>query len=838
MRKVYVFLIVFVFVASGQVPRLISYQGRLLNASGDTLTGTHTISFSLYDVSSGGSPLWTESHTVTLQAGVYDVMLGSSTPFPSTVDFSKQYWLGISIDGGAELCRYQLGASPYALNIADTIVQAGGYVLSDGTRRGGIALSGLSLPSGSGGTRSAVALYGYGDDYVGLYARSNFWEGIIGYSTGDDGVQGVSTDDFYAGVHGINTYSGTDGFLAYNGYGLYTQDNAYIGDFLQFATITSPPAAGEGKVYYNSTDKTLYLWDGSTWKDLAASGGGVTGIRSNTNPYLVGNVTLQEGTNITLSQAGNTITINASSPAHDHWGESWTGTGNGLTLTSTGGTGHGIEVDISGQSTDGSGWFSAGNYSAVCGISTGSQYSAGVYGYCYGTSDNSGGVVGAYSSSIWAGLGYIDCSGNAWAGYFNGNVNIDGNLTVTGSYPGGSSLWNDAGTYIEATNNNNVKVYDTGQTFYLEVDGNMASGASIYGNTVSSGAGERYGVYGSCGSFPSGSGDNYGVKGTASGGTINYGIYGNVGGNPGYGVYGTGGAGKPFGYLGGQDYGVYGEGSVSGSAADSAAVAAFFNTVSNQDAAGVYGECANSPNWGYGGYFRGGYRGVEGVAEMPGTGSRYGLEGRASGGNLNNYGVYGYAWGDSGVKYGVYGSASGSGTNWAGYFNGDVHITGSLSKGGGSFLIDHPDDPLHKTLRHNFVESPENLCLYRGKIKLDEHGEAIVKMPDYFKSLTKEDEASINLTPAGKPFLTGAEWNDDYTAFTVYGEPEREVYWTVFADRDDPVMHKLYHPVVEDKGDDKICPDGKLLYPEAYGYPEEMGVNYMQNKELESDEKH
>ncbi|MCD6418376.1 hypothetical protein J7M00_06295, partial [bacterium] len=496
MRKVYVFLIVFVFVAFGQVPGLISYQGRLLNASGDTLTGTHTISFSLYDVSSGGSPLWTESHTVTLQAGVYDVMLGSSTPFPSTVDFSKQYWLGISIDGGAEICRYQLGASPYALNIADTIVQAGGYVLSDGTRRGGIALSGLSLPSGSGGTRSAVALYGYGDDYVGLYARSNFWEGIIGYSTGDDGVQGVSTDDFYAGVHGINTYSGTDGFLAYNGYGLYTQDNAYIGDFLQFATITSSPSVGEGKVYYNSTDKTLYLWDGSTWKDLAASGGGVTGIRSNTNPYLVGNVTLEEGTNITLSQAGNTITINASSPAHDHWGESWTGTGNGLTLTSTGGTGHGIEVDISGQSTDGSGWFSSGNYSAVCGISTGSQYSAGVYGYCSGLSHNSGGVVGAYSSSIWAGLGYIDGSGNAWAGYFKGNVNIDGDLTVSGSYPGGSSLWNDAGTYIEATNNTNVKVYDTGQTFYLEVDGDMASGASIYGNTVSSGAGERYGVYG------------------------------------------------------------------------------------------------------------------------------------------------------------------------------------------------------------------------------------------------------------------------------------------------------------------------------------------------------
>ncbi len=861
--------------AFADVPHLISYQGRLTNGSGVPLTGSHNITFRIYDAASGGTMIWSETQTVTLNSdGIYNVMLGSSTAFPTSLDFSKPYWLSISVDGGAEICRYQLGASPYALNIADTVFQTGGYFFTNGTYKTFLTQTGLSLPSGSGTTRDAAAVYGYGDDDIGIYGRSNFWEGIIGYSEGDDGIQGVSTDDFYAGVHGINTYSGyVHGYLAYKGYGLYTLDNAYIGDYLDFANVSATPGVSEGRVYYNSTDKTLYLWDGSNWKDLAASGGGVTGIRSNTNPYLTGDVTLDEGSNIALSQAGNTITIAVSGvPSHNHWGESWTGTGNGLTLTSTDGTGHGIKVDISGQSTDGSGWFSAGNYSAVCGISTGSQYSAGIYGYCSGLSHNSGGVVGAYSSSIWGGLGYIDNSGNTWAGYFKGNVNIDGDLTVTGSYPGGSSLWNDAGTYIEATNNNNVKVYDTGQTFYLEVDGDMASGASIYGNTVSSGTGERYGVYGSCGSFPSGSGDNYGVKGTASGGTINYGIYGDVGGNPGYGVYGTGGAGKPFGYLGGQKYGVYGEGSVSGSASDSDAVAMFLNTATTEDAAAVYGECANSPNWGYGGYFRGGYRGVEGVAEMLGSGSRYGVRGEASGGVLSNYGVYGnavadsgakygvygYAYADSGAKYGVYGyaggngdtkigvygSAGGTGTNYSAFFDGNVqisgnlNITGTLSKGSGSFLIDHPDDPLHKLLRHNFVESPENLCLYRGKVKLDEKGEGIVKMPDYFKSLTKEDEASINLTPVGRPFLTGCEWNKDFTAFRVYGEPNREVYWTVYADRDDPVMHQLYHPAVEEKGDGTICPDGKLLYPKAYGYPETLGKDYeITNRINEDDEK-
>ena len=134
------------------------------------------------------------------------------------------------------------------------------------------------------------------------------------------------------------------------------------------------------------------------------------------------------------------------------------------------------------------------------------------------------------------------------------------------------------------------------------------------------------------------------------------------------------------------------------------------------------------------------------------------------------------------------------------------------------------------------MESPENLCLYRGKVKLDADGEAVVKMPNYFKSLTKENEASINLTPVGKPFLTGCDWNVDFTAFTVYGEPGREVYYIILADRDDPVIHQLSRPVVEEKGDGNGWTKGKLLYPKAYGYPEEMGENY-QHRHKETQKK-
>ncbi len=192
--------------------------------------------------------------------------------------------------------------------------------------------------------------------------------------------------------------------------------------------------------------------------------------------------------------------------------------------------------------------------------------------------------------------------------------------------------------------------------------------------------------------------------------------------------------------------------------------------------------------------------------------------------------IHGYSPGGTGVyaqsgsSYGVFGQST---SGWAGYFSGNVNVTGSLSKGGGSFVIDHPLDPENKLLRHNFVESPENLLIYRGKAELNSNGEAVVEMPDYFQALTKEDEASIHLTPVGRPFLTGAEWNSDFSAIIIYGDNNREVFWEVLADRDDPVIHELGKPVEEEKGGEKsICEKGKLLYPEAYGYPKSMSHVY------------
>ena len=116
MRKVLVIgFILFSLVCYAQIPRLISYQGKLLLNGQTAPDSTYTVTFSLYDDPDMGTILWTETHTVTTKNGIFSVLLGETTPFPTTLDFSESYWLGITVAGSPEMRpRYRLTTSPYA----------------------------------------------------------------------------------------------------------------------------------------------------------------------------------------------------------------------------------------------------------------------------------------------------------------------------------------------------------------------------------------------------------------------------------------------------------------------------------------------------------------------------------------------------------------------------------------------------------------------------------------------------------------------------------------------------------------------------------------------------
>ena len=102
--------------AMGQIPQTISYQGVLTDNNGTLVPeGDYSISFNLYNVSTEGSSLWTETQTVTITNGIFNVKLGEVNPLD--LPFDEVYWLGIIIDGGTELSpRIEFTSSAYSLN--------------------------------------------------------------------------------------------------------------------------------------------------------------------------------------------------------------------------------------------------------------------------------------------------------------------------------------------------------------------------------------------------------------------------------------------------------------------------------------------------------------------------------------------------------------------------------------------------------------------------------------------------------------------------------------------------------------------------------------------------
>src|SRR6266850_6098378 len=80
-------------------PKLLPYQGRLTDQNGGAVSnGVRLVQFKIYDVPTGGSPVWAgELHRATVNGGLVNVLLGSKTPFAG-VDFNRQLYLEITVD--------------------------------------------------------------------------------------------------------------------------------------------------------------------------------------------------------------------------------------------------------------------------------------------------------------------------------------------------------------------------------------------------------------------------------------------------------------------------------------------------------------------------------------------------------------------------------------------------------------------------------------------------------------------------------------------------------------------------------------------------------------------
>ena len=184
--------------------------------------------------------------------------------------------------------------------------------------------------------------------------------------------------------------------------------------------------------------------------------------------------------------------------------------------------------------------------------------------------------------------------------------------------------------------------------------------------------------------------------------------------------------------------------------------------------------------------------------------------------------VFALAEGDNGnALYAVAGVGS-TGTR-AGYLQGDVDVTGTLSKAGGSFKIDHPLDPANKYLAHSFVESPDMMNIYNGNVVLNGRGEAEVELPQYFEALNRTFRYQLTAIGRSAPGLYIAEEVTDGRFLIAGGEPGTKVSWQVTGVRQDAWAQANRIEVEPVKSG---AERGTYLHPELYGQPEEARTIY------------
>ncbi|MBS3914249.1 MAG: hypothetical protein KG003_07095 [Bacteroidetes bacterium] len=180
------------------------------------------------------------------------------------------------------------------------------------------------------------------------------------------------------------------------------------------------------------------------------------------------------------------------------------------------------------------------------------------------------------------------------------------------------------------------------------------------------------------------------------------------------------------------------------------------------------------------------------------------------------------------TNYAVYGTASSGATNYAGYFSGNVYVSGTLSKGGGSFQIDHPQDPENKYLIHSFVESPDMMNVYNGNTTTDAEGNAIVALPTYFEAENVDFKYQLTVIGQFAQAIVATEISDN--KFTIKTDkPNVKVSWQVTGVRNDKWANA--NKIIAEKEKEPTA-KGKYLHPELYGQPVEKGIHYVNDKDV------
>ena len=744
-------------IADGFSP-LLSFQGRLAASDGKPLPdGSYSVTFRMYSVASGGSALWTESQTVTQAGGTFAANLGSVTAFPAGLFYSGDLWLGIQVSSQPEIApRVRLTPSPWAFRAS--------------------------------------------------------WADAAGNADTLEGHHG----SFYQNAGNITLGTLLDARLSSN-VALLNVDQTF-----------TAPKEFTGRVTMGPVAVGSPLWiDGATPNDTAL-------------------VVMQHA--VGCDQAA----IYAQNESTDEYGTGVWGTGGSMGVRGdshpTGnGNYYGTVGLVSGGHGDNYGSYNESLYGEVgygsYGISDGANNTNyGVYGYATG---------GAYAYGVY---GIADSATNAnYAGYFAGDVRVTGTLTASActygnvaantltvsgntTLGGTLSVVGDATIGGLLTANGGITTTTMTSTGAVTVGGALVvTGGSAHTGYATFNGGIGVTTLAATGNVTLGGTlsvtgfttlTNLSVSSVATVNGLTVNNSASVGGSVTAGgnltVSGTTTASGNLyvsGYMGVGTTTATSRLTVVDNSSGTPPISGTCGLTSN-DTPGIQGTHNISDYYGVGVAGIGGWRGVVGSVAPAGSNNYTGVFGVVNGGSGTNFGVHGYATGGA-IAYGVYGYASGGSTaSYAGYFQGNVTVTGTLSKAAGSFKIDHPLDPENKYLSHSFVESPDMKNIYDGNVTTDAGGYATVTLPDWFQALNRDFRYQLTCIGEFAQAIVAEKIHDNKFVIRT-DKPNIEVSWQVTGIRQDPYanMHRI--PVEEYK---TASDRGKYLQPDAYGLPESRGI--------------
>ena len=386
-----------------------TYQGRLLDAN-DTAEGEYDFQIRLFDAPNGGV-----QQGSTIDINNVDVIDGYFTvelDFGSDVFDGNDRWLQIGVRQVANPFtilspRQEVTPTPYALYAAsgpDVPIPldlsgpvAHPVAVIKGTNTGtGYGVYGKHETSGNYGylgySNRGVYGYSYSDYGVRGYGGSY---GVYGLSSDGNGVYGLSTNGY--GVYGKNHSSGNFGYLGYSDGGVYGEHNSsgnygYLGH--KYVGVYGH-GSNSGYGVYGENDSGNFGY-------LGYNDGGVYGLETDDGFGVFG--------------------ISTSLGGYGVYGE------------------HSISGNIGWLGSDGYGVYgendSGGNFGCLGSSSSGvygEENFTGNYGYLgsftygvYGQHDSTGnfGCLGSSSSGVYG------KSGTGYAGYFDGDVYVENNVSA------------------------------------------------------------------------------------------------------------------------------------------------------------------------------------------------------------------------------------------------------------------------------------------------------------------------------------------------------------------------------------------------------------------------